>query len=87
MNIKNTTRPQGRKPVSSIYCLQSLEGQFCSTQFLISFEIVSRNEFIYFYRKDFLMFEGFNGGWREGGGGTVENIDTLCWQKVSYLNA
>ena len=31
MNIKNTTRLQGRKPVSSIYCLQSLEGQVTAT--------------------------------------------------------
>ena len=50
MNIKNTTRHHGGKPAPLIYCLQSLRGQLCGTQFLISFLnlIGELNSFIFF---------------------------------------
>ena len=37
LNIRNTTRHHGRKPTPLIHFLRSLQGQFCGTQFLISF--------------------------------------------------
>ena len=49
LNIKNTTRHHGRKPAPLIYFLRSLQGQFCGTQFLISFLKLFRemNSFIF----------------------------------------
>ena len=35
--MKNTTIHYGRKPAPLIYCLRNLQGQYCGTQFLISF--------------------------------------------------
>ena len=35
--MKDTTIYHGRKPTPLIHCLRNLKGQFCHTQFLISF--------------------------------------------------
>ena len=49
MNIKNTTRNHGRKSAPLKYCLLTLQGQFCGTQFLISLWKLVReiNSFIF----------------------------------------
>ena len=48
LNIKNTLRHHGRKPSPLlIYCLRSLQEQFCDTQFLISFLKLFREINIY----------------------------------------
>ena len=41
MNIKSTARHHGRKPTPLIYCLRSLQWQFCGTQFLILYLFLS----------------------------------------------
>ena len=49
MNIIYTARHYGKKPAPLIYYLRSLQGQFCGTQFLISFLKLFRemNSFIF----------------------------------------
>ena len=70
------TRHHGRKPTPLIYCMQSLQVQFCSTQFLISSLKLFREMDSFIFTERFANFWGLNGR-------CFQNHDILCSQKVS----